>query len=197
VQLYEPTTKVSDALGVIGSARAVDAERLTQLVRDHLPRVFRLLRHLGVGMADIDDAIQQVLLVVVRRLPQLEFGVERQFLSATAVRIASRWRRTHRRRRETAEPIELELRAVDAPNPERMLERTEAQRLLIQILDTMPPKLRDTFVLFEIEELTMREIAETLGISQGTVASRLRLGRQHFHDRVVAIERAATPRRPA
>lgn len=167
---------------------------LAALVSAHLPMVFRLLRHLGVGMADVDDALQQVFLVASRRLSAIAPGHERRFLSATAVRIASRWRRTQRRRRETADETVLEQHAADTPTPERAIERAEAQRLLMEILDTMPAKLRESFVLFEIEELTMREIADVLGIAQGTVASRLRLGRQHFHERVAAIEHRSTER---
>lgn len=177
------------ATSAIGVGVGADEARFTSLVSEYLPMVFRLLRHLGVGSADVDDALQQVFLIVSRRLLDVTPGHERRFLSATAVRIASRWRRTHRRRRESTEASVLEHRVADSPTPEHALERAEAQRLLFEILDTMPAKLRESFVLFEIEELTLREIADVLGVAQGTVASRLRLGRQHFHERVAGLDR--------
>ena len=80
---------------------------------------------------------------------------------------------------------------ADEPSPEQRLELAEAQLLLLQVLDTLPDTLREVFVLFEIEELTMRDISDVLAIPQGTVASRLRLARSQFHQAVAALNLAA------
>ena len=165
---------------------------LQQLVREHLTQVYRLLRHLGVPTADLDDACQQVFLVVAGKHTSINPGCERAFLSSVAARIASRWRRTHRRRRELGSEELVNQPCSHEPSPEQQLELVEAQRLLLQVLDTLPDALREVFVLFEIEELTMRDISEVLAIPQGTVASRLRLARSQFHQAVATLE-VATP----
>src|SRR5512145_1874124 len=134
-----------------------DARQLDALVRQHLPHVYRLLRQLGVPERDVDDATQQVFWILSRRLSDVKLGSERAFLSAAAVRIASRWRRTHRRRREDDDAEPVSQRASMIASPESQLERAQAEQLLLRILEAIPDKLREVFVLFEIEELTLRE----------------------------------------
>jgi RNA polymerase sigma-70 factor (ECF subfamily) len=59
------------------------------------------------------------------------------------------------------------------------------RELLDKILDSMEDDLREVFLLYEFEEMSMIEIAGALGIPQGTVASRLRRARSVFRERVV------------
>lgn len=164
-----------------------EAQRLDRLVRTHLSHVYRLLRQLGVPLGDVDDATQQVFVTLSQRLSDVREGSEKAFLSATAVRIASRWRRTHRRRREDDEGVPVSQRATLLASPESQLERAQAEQLLLQILESIPEKLREVFVMFEIEEMTLREISETLEVAQGTVASRLRLARERFRESIDAL----------
>jgi RNA polymerase sigma-70 factor (ECF subfamily) len=168
---------------------------LGELVRLHLARVYRLLRQLGVPARDTDDATQQVFWVLSGRLNDIRPGSELAFLSATAVRIASRWRRTHRRRREDEDAEPLSQCAAVEPSPELQLERAQAEQLLLQVLETIPEKLREVFVLYEIEEMTLREISEALDVPQGTAASRLRLARQCFRRSIEALGLSFAPRR--
>jgi RNA polymerase sigma-70 factor (ECF subfamily) len=53
-----------------------------------------------------------------------------------------------------------------------------------RVLESMPIALRSVLVLYEMEEMTMAEIAVMLGIPPGSVASRLRRAREHFHEYV-------------
>ncbi len=165
---------------------------LEQLVREYLSHVYRLLRHLGVPAGDLDDACQQVFLVFAGKHTTINPGSERAFLSSVSARIASRWRRTHRRRHELGSDELSNQPCAAESSPEQRLELAEAQRLLLQVLDTLPDTLREVFVLFEIEELTMRDISNVLAIPQGTVASRLRLARSQFHHAVATLD-LATP----
>lgn len=57
----------------------------------------------------------------------------------------------------------------------------QARMLLDQALDELPIELRTVFVLFELEGLTMAEIADVAALAPGTVASRLRRARAGFH----------------
>ena len=133
-----------------------------------------------------------------RRVDDIDAGRERAFLYGTAIRVASRARRTHARRREVmdGEPIEL----LDAsPPPDEILDRARARAMLDRVLESMPTEFRAVFVLYEIDQMTMAEIAELVGAPQGTVASRLRRARELFANERRRIEASlahARARRP-
>jgi RNA polymerase sigma-70 factor (ECF subfamily) len=176
-----------EAMGLDPAHERDESARLRALVDEHFELVWRTLRRLGVPVSDLDDASQQVFLVVSRKLQAIESGKEKPFLFQTAVRVASDARRTLRRRREVIDPALLD-RIDSAPGPEALTERKHARALLDSVLDEMPIELRAVFVLFEIEELSSIEIGQLLGIPTGTVASRLRRARAAFQGRVEEIE---------
>jgi RNA polymerase sigma-70 factor, ECF subfamily len=154
-------------------------ERLRACVGAHLGAVWRMLRRNGVPTADADDAAQRVFLVLSRKMMDVVPGRELPFLLRTAILVASETRRAHRRRREVNDPAP-EMRSSIAPGPEGELLRREALSQLDSILKAMDESLRVAFVLYELEEMTMAAIAETLEIPPGTVASRLRRARERF-----------------
>jgi RNA polymerase sigma-70 factor (ECF subfamily) len=73
------------------------------------------------------------------------------------------------------------------PSPEDLSDQNQALRILDRALATMDIDLRAVFVLYEVEELTMSEIAVALQIPAGTVASRLRRARTDFLSRTRAL----------
>jgi RNA polymerase sigma-70 factor (ECF subfamily) len=165
-----------------------DEVRLRRLFDDHFSEVWRFVRRLGVPEPLADDAAQHVFCVLAQRLSELEIGMEKAFLTGTALRVAANYRRSARRSREVAETQPLE-RAVD-PNddPEQVAELRSELALLDRALDQLPGDLRTAFVLFEVEDLSMLEIAELLGIPRGTVASRLRRARLQFQAAARALQ---------
>jgi RNA polymerase sigma-70 factor, ECF subfamily len=82
---------------------------------------------------------------------------------------------------------DAQMRIQVAMQPEQLLDQKRARELLDDVLETMTPDLRMVFVLYELEELSMIEIASALEIPQGTVASRLRRARADFRERVRAL----------
>src|SRR5262245_57507465 len=99
------------------SAERESGLRLRTLLNEHFDLGWRDLRRLGVPVPDLDDAAQQVFLVVSRKLSSIEPGKERPFLFQTALRVASDARRTVRRRREVIDPTLLD--GIDgSPGPE-------------------------------------------------------------------------------
>jgi RNA polymerase sigma-70 factor, ECF subfamily len=161
-----------------------DAERFRALVEEHFEFVWRSVRRLGVPAADADDAAQEVLVVTARKLDSIEVDREKAFLFGTAVRVASTRRRTRRRRPE--DPTEmLDARPLDGhATPEERAELGEARALLQRILDGMNEDQRTVFVLAELEETSVREIADLLALPLGTVSSRLRSARESFASEV-------------
>ena len=161
-------------------------ERLASLVEAHVDYVARLLRNLGTPESEMDDAVQQVFVVVSQKLELLEPGAERSFLYSTAAHMALHARRTVARRREAPEQA-AELR-IDHVTAEQLVDEKRARAELDRILSELPDELRRVFVLYEIEQLTMIEIARVLELPQGTVASRLRRARLQFRELVACAE---------
>ncbi|HKO46459.1 MAG TPA: sigma-70 family RNA polymerase sigma factor [Polyangiaceae bacterium] len=169
------------------SSRPASRERIAGLVREHYAFVWRLLRRLGMSPGDADDAAQQVFLAAAVRLGTVRDGRERAFLYGVALNVGARARRSLGRRRE--EPFESAGEpATHELNGEQLLEQRQARALLDQLLDEMPDDLRVVFVLYELEELSTRQIAEICEIPLGTAASRLRRARADFEERVARAE---------
>lgn len=155
------------------------------LVRNHYDYVWRVVRRLGVRESDADDATQQVFFVAARKVTSIRLGSERAFLVQTAVRVAATQRRTYARRRDASGPV------IDAddvpdvgPSTDELVAMRRAREQLDHILDNMPLELRAVFVLHELEEESVANIAVTLNIPAGTAASRLRRARAIFIETV-------------
>jgi RNA polymerase sigma-70 factor (ECF subfamily) len=160
----------------------VEVPELSALVREHAQFVARVLRRLGVRRADLDDVVQDTFLVVQRRLHTFEGrGSVRSWMYAVALRVASDYRAKPRHRREllSAEPPELV--TLGAPQ-EAELERQRAWAMLEMLLSGLSPEQRQVFVLYELEELNMREVAELLGCPQQTAYTRLHSARKHVQE---------------
>jgi len=160
--------------------------RLRAMVDRYLDFVARVLRNAGTPEAEVDDDVQRTFIAVANRLDDVRPDAEKSFLLQTALRMAAHARRTLARRREVHDS-DAQLRIQTPLQPEQMLDQKRARELLDEVLEQMAIELRTVFVLYELEELSMTEIAATLRIPQGTVASRLRRARADFRDRVRAL----------
>jgi RNA polymerase sigma-70 factor, ECF subfamily len=156
-----------------------DTERFAAMVNQNIDFVWRTVRRLGVSSADADDATQQVFVVAHQKVAEIRIGSERAFLVAVATRVASRVRRTNRRRELTQQHFS-EIPVNNVAFSEHAVSRVEARDLLDRVLDGMPPEVRLVFVLFELEDLSVDKIAELLELPRGTVATRLRKARSLF-----------------
>jgi RNA polymerase sigma-70 factor, ECF subfamily len=189
----DPELSLGDP-AVAPTASAIDDDasrvRLRAIVEAHHDFVWRSLRRLGVATADVDDGAQRVFLTASRKLAAIRLGSERAFLFQTSLRVAADSRRTRRRRREVADAgdgaEEGPLRDT-AIGGEELLDLRRAREDLDRMLDAMPLELRAVFVLFELDELTMVEIADLLDLPPGTVASRLRRARAEFRERATVV----------
>lgn len=165
----------------VDTANSAASRRFRALVDEHVDAVWRTLRRLGVPARDLDDGVQQAFAVLARRVADVEPGKERGFLLGVALRVAADARRTRRRRPELpCEPEELDRAPDSDASPELLLEQRRRLDLLDRLVGELPESLAEVFVLSELEELTMAEIARLLGIPSGTVASRLRRARELF-----------------
>ena len=164
------------------TAARVAQGRIRALVDDHFSFVWRYLRGLGVPEAEVDDVTQQVFVIASRKVDVIDLGSERSFLIGTAHGVAANARRADVRRREVRGDGVLEDHADDAPNAEQRAQTRQGLAILDRFLASLPDDLREVFILFELEGLTMAAIAEALHIPAGTVASRLRRAREEFQE---------------
>jgi RNA polymerase sigma-70 factor (ECF subfamily) len=158
-------------------------KRLARAAKQDFQFIWRTIRRLGVVPdTAVDDAVQRVFEIAVRKSHKVEAGRERAFLFKTALLVAAEVRRGQRRRvaREVDLDAPVALAVHPAPMPDEQLEAHRARAFLDQMIEEMDVDLHAVFVLFELEGLTMIEIGLMLGLPNGTVASRLRRAREQF-----------------
>ena len=156
---------------------AMATDRLAAMFQAHYDFVWRSVRRLGVPPAAVDDAAQEVFVVASRKLASIEPGKEKAFLFGTAIRVAADARRAQHRRRQAPEEPDP---ADSTPSPDELVDQKRARALLDDFIAQLPDDTRPVFVLFELESMTMAEIASVLDLPAGTVASRLRRARELF-----------------
>jgi RNA polymerase sigma-70 factor (ECF subfamily) len=168
------------------------AVRMRALVEDNYDFVWRSLRRLGLDPMSADDGAQQVFVTVSRKLATIRSGGERAYLFGVALRVASDARRGVARRREQLGDA-VDVAADPCPGPDELLDERRARVLIDAALERLPDDLRVVFVLHELEEMSMSEIAEAVAIAPGTVASRLRRARQEFGVAAARLKRVMQP----
>jgi RNA polymerase sigma-70 factor (ECF subfamily) len=151
-----------------------------------LDYVWASLRRLGVADRDLEDVAQEVFVQVHRRLSQYDRSRPlRPWLFAFAFRCASDWRRLARHR------VEVLGLAVEAAEPaaraDEALERRQDRDLVLRALEEIEIDRRAVFILHELDECPMKEIAVSLGIALFTGYSRLRVAREEFASAVRAL----------
>jgi len=147
------------------------------IFHEHAPLVWRALRRLGVREADVEDLSQDVFVIVHRKLPSFEGrSALSTWIYGICVRVASDHRkRAHVRREQPTERLPDE--RTSAPQIKE-LEREQARALLDRALELLDEDKRAVFVLYEIEELDMPEVAEALSCPLQTAYSRLYAARK-------------------
>jgi RNA polymerase sigma-70 factor, ECF subfamily len=155
--------------------------RFRALVDAQYDFVWRSLRRLGVPESDVADTVQDVFLVVHRRLGEFEGRSKvTTWLYGICYRVARDRRRLAHVRRRADDDGQLDERPDEGADVAAAAERRQGLELLESILDEMPIEQRAVFTLFELDGLGGEAIAEMLVIPIGTVYSRLRIAREHF-----------------
>ena len=149
--------------------------------------VWRNLRRLGVRASDIEDVAQEVFVIVHRKLSGLDQSTSiRGWIFGVCSRVTLDYRRRAHIRREIATDAVPDPGAEDRGS--QGLERQQARNILDQILDQLDDEKRAVFVLFELEQLPMNEVATTVNCPLQTAYSRLHAARRE-------VELAITRRR--
>jgi RNA polymerase sigma-70 factor (ECF subfamily) len=147
-----------------------------EVFREHSAFVFRLLRRLGVPDADLDDATQDVFVIVHRSLDRYE---ERSHMRAWLYRICVREASRHRRKRPPAATVDVDLLTQPSgSSPEDAALASQERANFDRVLSVLDEDRRTVFVLYEVEELPMEEVAAVVGCPLATAYSRLRSARK-------------------
>ena len=149
---------------------------------EHFRFVWRSLRRLGVPESDVADAVQDVFLVVHRRLGEFEGRSKvSTWLYGICLRVArDRKRSAFVRRNASDDEGALDERPDERADVGAEAERRQGLAVLEAMLDELPLEQRAVFTLFELDGMSGDAIAELCEIPVGTVWSRLRIAREAF-----------------
>lgn len=153
--------------------------------------VWRVLERHGVPARELEDGCQEVFFVVYRRFGEFEGRSSlKTWIYGIAVRVAIGMRRKAFRRRELlVEPTEQ----ATGEQPFDAAATNEARALLMAALAELPRTKREVFVLYELEEMTMAEVAAALNVPENTALYRLYGAREA----VLAFARRSSLRKTA
>jgi RNA polymerase sigma-70 factor (ECF subfamily) len=138
------------------------------LYDEHAPYVLRALRYLGVPSAELDDALQETFIVASKRLGDLRETGHRAWLYAIAYNVGR-----HARRKSKPESNESHGDSIASSASGADQSRIEARNELIYLLSFLDEEDRMLVVYYHVEQMTMREVAEIIGVPVQTAYSRL------------------------
>ena len=165
------------------------------LVERYAGRMFALVRHYSQSPVDVEDIVQDTFLKAYSRLDS--FQQQSSFYTwlcriaiNTALDALKRAGRSPVQSMEDPELARSDTRPPERaslPAPDARLEREEVARITQEVLAELPEIFRTTLVLREFEGLSYQEIADTLGISIGTVESRIFRARARFREKLLQL----------
>jgi RNA polymerase sigma-70 factor (ECF subfamily) len=176
--LATPTLQMPAVALVLDDSDVVEIPSFDEVYDQHVAFVWRTLRSFGVVDPQLEDAVQDVFVVVHRRLPEWEGRAAiTTWLFAIARRVASALRRKQATKRD--EPID-DLELAGTADTFAQMSRAQAAATVMSILDTLDEDKRIVFALVELEQMSVPEVARTLDLNLNTAYSRLRLARAAF-----------------
>jgi RNA polymerase sigma-70 factor (ECF subfamily) len=174
--------------------------KFEEIYETHLDFVFANARRLGVRDASVDDVVQDVFVIVHRRLSDFDGRTSlRSWIFGILSRVVRDYRRTRRRKESQLSPLDAEVSntlpaAANGPEPLALAEQNEAVSLLFRIMDSLDEEKREILILSELEQMTMPEIAAALNLNVNTLYSRLRSARKAFSEAHLREKARALPR---
>lgn len=164
----------------VAPAEATECD-VTRIYKENAAFVWASLQRLGVRSSDLEDVMQEVFVVVHRRVGSFDGTAKMTtWLFGISMRVAAAYRRRGFRRNETFLENPPETETESDASPEEELSRSESRRRLELLLDELELDRRAVFVMFEIDEVPCSEIAELVGVPLNTVYTRLHAARKEF-----------------
>lgn len=164
----------------VAEAPVTETPSFAEMYRQCAPFVWRSVVRLGVRRADVEDACQEVFVVAHRKFASFHGGSPRAWLFAIAVRVSADYRKRAHVRREVAPEAPLDLVPSEGDGVEQTLDRERARRLLERLLDTLDETKRSVFILHDLEQMPMAEVAAAVECPVQTAYWRLHRAREEL-----------------
>lgn len=188
---------------LVQKARENDQEALTEIYKISSPAVYKTIWVLIKDEDTVYDILQDTYVKAFTRLDQLQNPDKLiPWLKMIANNLAKDWLKkskpvffTDIYGGEELEDIPFEESIEDVRselNPEMAMDQQEAKRLVMEILDHLPEDQRVVIGMFYYEEMSVKDIAQTLEVSENTVKSRLSYGRKKIKEQVLDLEKRGT-----
>ena len=177
-------SKIVDDFELVNRAVAGEKSAFDQLMDKYFPLCYRFARKYGLNAEDAADVLQDTFVAAYKALDRYnsQYKFSTWILTILLNRVSNRQRAIRRARRyfhpsSEIKPDEHLRTKMHVTTPAENLENDELQQQIYAAVGKLPQKLRTVFILFEIEQVKIREIAEVLQIPEGTVTSRLHAAR--------------------
>jgi RNA polymerase sigma-70 factor, ECF subfamily len=154
------------------------------IYRQYFDFVWSSVRRLGVSPASMDDVVQEVFMVIHARLHTVYHPKAlRSWIYGIARRTVSSYHRSRRLKEAHGAALAVEPSAQSLPRtPFDLVEQNDQVKLLFSLLEELDDPKREVFMMAELDELTVPEIAEILELPLNTAYSRLRTAREAFEE---------------
>jgi RNA polymerase sigma-70 factor, ECF subfamily len=163
-------------------------ERFEEMVARQSRFMFQVALGLLRNKQDAEDAVQEAFLKLYRGEAWLRMENEKGFLARTVWRVAlDHLPRTAERTTDVA-GMQLAATGEAGASPEQNAVDEDERTILRKLIDGLPEELRQPLVLSSVEEMTSREVAEAMGIPEGTVRTRVMRARTELRRRFVAMK---------
>ena len=178
--------------GLITNCINGDETAIVRLIEEYQLGVFRIALSILSDPGEANEATQDTFIAALRALKSYR---ERSSFKAWLYKIALNVSRSRLRKRKTIERLQQTLTSIfevhpqHTPSPEETVIGDEEDALIWKALERLGEKQRIPIVLRYYHDLSITEIAELLGIKEGTVHSRLSIGRERLRSELESLRR--------
>jgi RNA polymerase sigma-70 factor, ECF subfamily len=186
-------TPAFDESALVARAKAGDVEAFSELVRHYERRVFRMAKQITQNDDDAEDVLQETFLKAYTHLDAFQ-GNSKFYTWLVRIAVNEALMKLRKRRSDRTVPLDEPIDtgedemvreiAVWDEDPEQTYSREELGQILNQAIESLKPAYRTVFILRDIEEMSIEETAEVLGLSISAVKSRLLRARLQLREKL-------------
>jgi len=163
-------------------------EQFEEMVARQARFLFQVAFGLLRNRQDAEDAVQEAFLKLYRGEAWLRIENEKGFLARTVWRVALDHLPKPAERMTDVAEMQLAATGEGGASPEQNVVDEDERALLRRLIDGLPEELRQPLVLSSVEEMTSREVAEAMGIPEGTVRTRVMRARTELRRRFLTMK---------
>lgn len=158
---------------------------MKSVITEHSSKIRAVIRKITGG--NNEDIEQEVYLKVFEKMPKYkEEGKLSAWIKVITANVCLDYFKTRQYKQSVISNGDDEIENISdsAPTQEELLDIKVRQKLILKAVNELPSKMRRVIELYEFEELGYEEIAKKLGVSSGTVKSRLFHAREILSDKL-------------